>query len=411
MRVALGPPLSEQAAEEYLARNAFHTCSPQLVGARLEWLVRHAENPVRPVAAALVEAALSGGQHSLTPGGGIRVSTPPYRSLNDLVHHTASDLSGVRGALAAAGLATMNSALDPFRSPRAAVRSPRHAATERYFNLAGTGDSGRWTIYATASLSVRLDAGHAQPGPLGFRRRWALAHAVGPVLVAAFANSPLLAAAPTGWRSTRQALLLQLDPGRTAPPAPGDPRESWSRYVLDASVAYIRERRTPWTAPAGLTFREWIRSGAPRPPTLDDLDEHLGTLYPPVRPNGQLELRMVDAQPGDGWVVPVAVIAGLFADAKAGDAALAATERLHARRRPYRSGPWARAARHGLRDPELAAAALECFHTSYEVLARTGTSPAIRQAVAEFIEAYVARGRCPADDVLDTLQVQPNGAS
>jgi glutamate--cysteine ligase len=105
------------------------------------------------------------------------------------------------------------------------------------------------------------------------------------------------------------------------------------------------------------------------------------------------------------------VIAGLFAGAKAGDAALAATERLHARRQPYRCGPWARAARDGLRDPELAAAAVECFHASYDALARTGTSPVIRQAVAEFIEKYVARGRCPADDVLDTVQVQADGAA
>lgn len=409
MHVAVGPPLSEQAAEEYLARNAFHTCPPRLVAARLEWLVRHADNPARPVATALVEAAL--GPHSLTPGGGIRVRTPPYRSLNDLVDQTTTEVSGLRAALADVGLATMDSALDPLRSPRPAVPSSRSEAMERFFSRSGTAHSGRWTMYSTASVSVRLDAGHADAGPVGFRRRWALAHAVGPVLVAAFANSPLLAAAPTGWRSTRQALLLQLDPGRVAPPAPGDPRESWSRYVLDAPVAYLRTRQPPWVVPTGLTFREWIRSGVPRRPTLDDLDDHLGTLFPPVRPDGQLELAMADAQPGDGWVVPVAVTTGLFADAKAGDAALAATEPLHAGRQPHRHGPWARAARHGLRDPQLAAAALECFHASYAALARVGTSPVIRQSVAEFIETYVARGRCPADDVLDTVQIHAEGAA
>jgi gamma-glutamylcysteine synthetase len=40
-----------------------------------------------------------------------------------------------------------------------------------------------------------------------------------------------------------------------------------------------------------LTFRAWL-PGVPglRPPTLADLDYHLSTLFPPVRPRGWLEL-------------------------------------------------------------------------------------------------------------------------
>ena len=77
-----------------------------------------------------------------------------------------------------------------------------------------------------------------------------------------------------------------------------------------------------WTAPAGVTFRDWLRdggSGTLRAPTAEDLDYHLSTLFPPVRPRGHMELRMIDAQPGDGWIVPAAVVTALTDDDRAAD--------------------------------------------------------------------------------------------
>ena len=86
---------------------------------------------------------------------------------------------------------------------------------------------GRQMMCSTASVQVCLDAGNEDDdGPAGFRWRWRLMHAIGPILVAAFANSPLREGKPTGWRSARQQVWNHLDPGRTRPPcADGDPRE------------------------------------------------------------------------------------------------------------------------------------------------------------------------------------------
>ena len=61
----------------------------------------------------------------------------------------------------------------------------------------------------TASVQVCLDAGDESGGPRGYRSRWRLLHAIGPVLVAAFANSPLREGRPTGWASSRQQVWLR----------------------------------------------------------------------------------------------------------------------------------------------------------------------------------------------------------
>ena len=149
-------------------------------------------------------------------------------------------------------------------------------------------------------------------------------------------------------------------------------------------------------------------SGTLRSPTSEDLDYHLSTLFPPVRPRGHLELRMIDAQPGDGWIVPAAVATALAGDERAADAAMAAAEPVWAERtRPGpRSGahdPWLRAARSGPADPHISRASRQCFEAADAALGRAGAPAPIRQAVAEFTERYVLQDRCPADDQLEAI--------
>ena len=314
---------------------------------------------------------------------------------------TRRDLAGLRCAAGAVGLELCGYGLDPLRPPRRVLDLPRYAAMERFFDREGTW--GRQMMCGTASVQVCLDAGDDGAGESGYRSRWVLLHAIGPVLVAAFANSPLRAGRSTGWRSARQQVWANMDPSRTrAPAASRDPRDAWAAYALDAELMCVREAgSTDWTAPPGLTFRGWLRdggSGTLREPTPDDLDYHLSTLFPPVRPRGHLELRMIDAQPGDGWIVPSAVARALADDNQAADAAMAAAEPVWDGPQQDAHDPWLRAARSGPSDPCIGRASKQCFEAADAALGRSGAPTAIRQAVADFTERYVLNDRCPADD-------------
>jgi glutamate--cysteine ligase len=271
----------------------------------------------------------------------------------------------------------------------------------------------------TASVQVCVDAGDDSAGYSGYRSRWRLLHAIGPVLVAAFANSPLRAGRPTGWQSSRQQIWAHMDPGRTRPPQlSDDPRPMWVEYVLDAQVMCVRDPGSDdWSAPPGLTLRDWVRGTGLRAPTTEDLIYHVSTLFPPVRPHGHLELRMIDAQPGDGWIVPLAVTSALLDDELASEAATAAADRLwagHGRVGEWPlslaadgaggadgENPWPRAARLGPADPAIARASRECFAAARSALDRMAVPAEITTAVDAFIERYVSRDRCPADDLLE----------
>lgn len=436
-------PLTERDAEQQAHGICFKTGPPGKVGVELEWLVHDDLDPALPVDQRRVTEALAPldtpgalpGRGRLTrePGGQVEISSAPAADLGSCVTGAHRDLTVLRDALQPAGLALAGQGLDPIRPPRRVLDLPRYAAMEEFFDRSGPW--GRVMMCSTASVQACVDAGQEESGPAGFRWRWHLLHAIGPVLVAAFANSPLRDGRPSGWKSTRQAVWARLDPSRTRAPAGAepsarngrgagwpehtDPRSAWASFVLDAEVMCVRRPGSPcWTAPAGLTFRDWLRGAGDRPPTADDLTYHLSTLFPPVRPQGHLELRMIDAQPGDGWIVPLAVASALTDDPAAAQEAMAAAEVMWHGRAPVlgaadgedRANLWLRAARCGPADAALALASRRCFEAAEAALGRLGAPPPIRAAVTRFAERYVARDRCPADDRLDEARAA-NGHS
>ncbi|MGV9842369.1 ergothioneine biosynthesis glutamate--cysteine ligase EgtA [Streptomyces fungicidicus] len=408
-----------EAEVEALVRGiCFKTGPPRRLGVEVEWLVHELRDPRLPVSPQRLEAVYAAlrtvplrSALTVEPGGQLELSSPPAASLMECVGTVSADLDAVRAVLRRDGLAIVGLGHDPWHTPRRFLRAPRYDAMEACLDR--TGPAGRAMMCTSASVQVCLDAGYEEPGPLGHVRRWWLAHQLGAVLVAAFANSPIAGGRPTGWLSTRQLRWAQIGTGRAGGPVlDADPRGAWARHVLDSPVMCVRRDDGPWHVPDGLTFREWTRS--PRPPTRDDLDYHATTLFPPVRPRGHLELRMIDAQPGDdGWIVPLAVAAALFDDPEAAETAYRAVkplaERAHGMPAPH-NPLWRDAARVGLADPELREVAAACFAAALRALPRLGATTEVVDAVGTYRDRHVARGRCPADDSLDELRAAARGA-
>jgi glutamate--cysteine ligase len=427
---------------EHCKAVCFKNGPPGTVGAETEWLVVDPRDPSRPIPPAqwrdlLATAgfatgdALPGGSViTAEPGGQLEVSSAPYRYLSALHTALAGDLDIVESALRAGGLALSGQGVDPVRRPLLHAEGERYRCMDAYFGAAsrnghaaaprrGRGTEPRrgiadhdhgWAsdyvdapgpamMCTTASVQVCLDIGADTDDAAA---RWQLAHRLSPILVASFANSPLHARSsgphqPTGLKSTRQAIWSGLDPGRTsAPSGQGDPAAEWARYALDAQVMLIRSDTGPWTSTPGFSFREWLAMASG--PTLADFDYHLSTLFPPIRPRGWLELRMIDALPMAYWPVAVAVATALIDDPIAADVAAEAVEPFAAQ-----SDIDLRAARDALADPAIDKAARTCFDAAGSALIRLGAS-SLRPVFDDYRTRYVDRGRCPADDVLDGVQ-------
>jgi glutamate--cysteine ligase len=261
---------------------------------------------------------------------------------------------------------------------------------EQHFADVGCLPAGAAMMNSTASLQVNLEAGPAS----GWSDRVALAHALGPVLVAVSACSPMLAGRETGWRSTRQHVWGEVDQSRCGPLLGRDaPAAEWAEYALAAPVMLVRDRSGDISPVRGrASFSAWVSGHGPvrRRPTVADLDYHLTTLFPPVRLRGFLEIRYLDAAPEPWWPALAAVTTTLLDVPAAAQAAAEAAAPV--------AGAWNRAARAGLADPALYTAATACL------AAAVRHAPAGLEREVAALAELVDRGSSPGDELLQAAR-------
>jgi glutamate--cysteine ligase len=330
---------------------------------------------------------------TVEPGGAVELSGPPAHGVTPAIEAIANDQTVLRKAFAAAGLGLVSLGADPLRPTERINPGARYRAMEEFFVASNTGAAGAAMMTATASVQVNLDAGPQA----GWADRVQLAHALGPTMVAIAANSPLLSGKFSGWRSTRQHVWSQLDSARCGPilTASGDdPGTDWALYALKAPVMLVHNAPEGTAVPVThrLPFADWADGHellGGRRPTRHDLEYHLTTLFPPVRPRQWLEIRYLDSLPAAIWPAVVFTLATLLDDPVAAGIAAEAVEPV--------ATAWDTAARIGLDDQRIYTAANRCVAVAAE------RAPAELFDGMQRLLAAVERGRCPADDLSERV--------
>ena len=416
-------PLDRASGFEYVAAAALTPSTIGLVGLELEAHLVDLARPTDRIGWERIQDLIAAlpplpGNSAVTvePGGAIELSGPPLPDVATAVAALRDDRAVLRRTLAGTGMGMAALGTDLGRQPVRVNPGPRYAAMEKHFAALGCAAPGRAMMTSTAALQVNLEAGPES----GWEERVALAHRLGPVLVAVSACSPLLAGHETGWRSSRQRVWAHLDQARCGPVlGSGDPAHDWARYALAAPVMLVHddggnESSAHDTGTGGSATAEarpicervslgsWLDGSydlGPRP-TVADVDYHLTTLFPPVRLRGFLEIRYLDAAPEPWWPALAAVTAILMDDPIAAAVADEATEATAGV-----EDVWNRAARLGLADPTLHRAARRCLAAALD-----RCPDALRPEVAALTE-LVDRAECPGDGVLRTARASSPAAA
>ena len=338
--------------------------------------------------------ALPGGSLiTVEPGGAVELSGQPFDGVLPAITAMAADRAVLRAAFADAGLGLVLLGADPLRPAKRINPGDRYQAMETFFAASESAAAAAAMMTSTASVQVNLEAGPQA----GWAARVRLAHALGPTMVAIAANSPLLSGKFTGWRSSRQWVWSQLDSARCGPILGvngEDPASEWARYAMKAPVMLVHPTPemdavpvTDWVPFAAWADGRVLLGG--RRPTFADLDYHLTTLFPPVRPRRFLEIRYLDSVPDADWPALVFTLTTLLDDPVAADIAADATEPV--------ATAWDRAAQIGLGDRRLQEAAGRCVQAAAE------RAPAELEESMQRLVRSVERGRCPADDFSDRV--------
>lgn len=390
------PTIDVEAAREHIARAALADCDHSRVGLELEFHVVDLARPGRrPTWIELTDLLTTAGRLpgrsavTLEPGGQVELSGLPMADVSSAIRILRTDAQALRRAAAEHGLGLAPLGADPARPPMRVATGSRYAAMESHFDAMGCGDAGRRMMASTAALQVNLDAGRAD--------RWAErvdhVHAIGPVLCAIAACSPMLGGRSSGWAGMREQAWQGIDRRRTGPVTQSaDPASAWADYALTAPVMLIRDGERAAPVNTRISLEQWIRSpgAVGRPATIADIDYHLTTLFPPVRLRGYLELRFLDAVPDRWWPALAAIAVTLIDDPVGADHAAEACAPV--------AGAWTRAARDGLRDAQISAAARRCM-----AIAASRCPVDLREQVDQYA-ALIERARTPGDELLSRIR-------
>lgn len=389
-------------AGAYIVSVCFKHGPPERTGIELEWLLHDPSAPNRRPDTATLVAALgphaprtidpnspaaalpAGGLVTVEPGGQLEISSAPATSIAALIDAMHRDVARLQALLEPTGFQLSGLAADSHRRPERLLHTPRYDAMASAFDAIGP--AGRQMMCSTAATQVCVDL-----GPPGLAEdRWRAAHYLGPVLLAAFANSP------QGWPelpgsavSQRMASWWQLDPRRTEPPGSFELAD-YVRRALDTQVLARQRERGSWQVRQPLTLRQWLESG--KPVTTADIDLHLSMIFPPVRPQGYLELRYLDAQPAGEWIAPLCLIAALF-DNPAG------IERV-LRCCAATASHWQQATEAGLADPALRDCAGRLLAVVGERLPGLGLPDPLLAQVERLLQRRLGAAISPALDEL-----------
>ena len=386
------PPIADlAAAAEHIASNCLADTDVGQVGIELEAHCFDIDDPHRrpewqEITDVIASLPRLPGESVVTvePGGAVELSGPPLVGPAEAIAALISDRATLRAAFAHADLGLVLLGADPLRPPHRVNPGARYRAMERHFAAADTAAAGAAMMTSTASVQINVDAGPAA----GWAARVRLAHALGPTMIAIAANSPMLAGQFSGWRSTRQRVWGQLDTARCGPVLGVrglDPVSDWAHYALRAPVMLVH---SPGAVPVTsyVPFCDWVEgrvSLGGRRPTIADLDYHLTTLFPPVRPRRWLEIRYLDSVPDALWPALTFMLTTLLDDPAAADIAAEATEPV--------STAWDTAARAGLTDRHLYTAAISCVQAAAE------RAPATLHDSMQQLVRIVEDGSCPGD--------------
>ncbi|WP_422021272.1 glutamate--cysteine ligase [Pyruvatibacter mobilis] len=381
------------------------------VKAMLEGMQRFGWEPAYEgdnVIALLGNEKTRGGSITLEPGGQFELSGAPLETLHqtcDEVHTHLAQVAEIAGEIDAGfiglGFAPRRTLEDTPVMPKG-----RYKIMRAYMSKVGT--RGLDMMFRTATVQVNLDFG----SEADMIEKYRIALALQPLATAIFANSPFKEGKPNGVLSNRAHVWLDTDRDRTGmlPFAfeDGFGFEQYTDYALDVPMYFVY-RGGDYVDVSGQSFRDFMEGRLKglegERPTLDDWESHLTTIFPEARLKRFIEMRGADGGPWRRLCALPAFWVGLLYDDAAQKAAWdlvkdwTAEEReaLHqavpaqALNTPFRNGTLL----------DIARDALAIAQDGLKARARTDSIGADERGFLAAIEATLAEGRTPAEELLD----------
>ncbi len=253
---------------------------------------------------------------SLEPGGQFELSGSPFGTALQAHQENVAHMAQLKLNAAAMGLRVVTLGYRPFDAISQMPWMPKTRYRLMRESLGARGKLAHAMMLMTATGQVSLD----WKDEADCARKVMASARLSPVLVALYANSPLVEGKPSGFMSWRSHVWSDVDSARCGYlPSMLDGSFSYRAYVewaLDAPLLFLR-RDGKYLNPK-ITFRQLMKDGFEGTPArFGDWVDHLSTLFPEVRIKKVLEIRSADCVSVELTGALAALMRGLLYDSTA----------------------------------------------------------------------------------------------
>jgi glutamate--cysteine ligase len=231
---------------------------------------------------------------SLEPGGQFELSGSPFATVQAGLAENQAHVNALRQIASPLGLRAVGLGYRPYASLDAMPWMPKRRYGVMRHSLGARGAMAHRMMLMTATAQVSLD----WTSEVDCARKMTVSARATPIVVALFANSPIVEGRTSDYLTFRSHVWGDVDAARCGYfPQMLSGQFTYADYVnwaLDAPLLFLR-RNDEYLTPS-MTFRQLLRDGFEgKPAHFGDWVDHTSTLFPEVRLKKILEIRAADS--------------------------------------------------------------------------------------------------------------------
>ncbi len=228
------------------------------------------------------------------PGFQYELSGAPFKNIHSVCSENSSHFNELKEIFSANSITTSSIAYDPFNKLADIPKSPKERYEIMSAEMPKGGKLSLDMMYKTAGIQINYDYTSEED----FEKKFKIGNYLAPLTIALFANSPFNENKLSGFLSYRGKVWQETNRGGIMPIAFENVNfEKYIDHAINYPILFLKKNRK-YYLPNGQTFGDFLNGNLSflkgEKPTLEDFENHLGTIFTEIRLKQVIEFRSLD---------------------------------------------------------------------------------------------------------------------
>ncbi len=228
------------------------------------------------------------------PGFQYELSGAPFKNIHSVCSENSTHFNELKEVFKLTNITTSSIAYDPFNKLTDIPKSTKERYKIMTSEMPKGGKLSLDMMYKTAGIQINYDYTSEED----FEKKFKIGNYLAPLTVALFANSPFYENKLSGFLSYRGKVWQETNRGGIMPITFENINfEKYIDHAINYPILFIK-KKGKYHSPNGQTFNDFLNGNLSflkgEMPTLEDFENHLGTIFTEIRLKQVIEFRSLD---------------------------------------------------------------------------------------------------------------------